>query len=348
MRTIRTLEELKERLDLTEEEKAFQQEGHLPLLVTDYYCNLIDPKDPNDPIRRQVVPSIHEYQARSWEDIDPLEEVSHSITERLIHRYPNRVAFLVTDYCATYCRHCFRRRFTGTMHGPASKEEIEQAASYLKEHREVKEILLTGGDMMTLSDGQIDEMLAIFRTFRPDLIIRLCTRVPVTNPQRITDHLMQVITSHKSAAFYLMVQFNHPRELTKEAREAVAKFVDHGIPAMNQSVLLRGVNDDPDILEELCNKLLASRIKPYYLFQGDLVEGTDYFRVPLEKGMAIEKELRKRLSGLAMPVYVSDLPHGGGKVPLEGNYIESHTPDGTWTFRTLEGEIRHYHDPKYE
>ena len=145
-----------------------------------------------------------------------------------------------------------------------------------------------------------------------------------------------------------MVQFNHPRELTPQSIAAVAKFVDHGIPAMNQSVLLRGVNDDADTLEELCNKLLAARIKPYYLFQGDLVEGTDYFRVPLEKGMQIEQELRRRLSGLAMPVYTSDLPHGGGKIPLCQDYLVSHGDDGSWTFRTPEGGLRHYHDPNVQ
>lgn len=346
MESICSLESLQKRLALTPDEAAFVQEGHLPLKISDYYFRLIDPLDPNDPIRRQVVPTIHEYQHRSWEDIDPLQEVSHSVTNRLIHRYKSRVAFLVTDYCATYCRHCFRRRFTGTMHGPASRKEIQQAAAYCKAHPEVTEILLTGGDMMTLGDQEIDEMLSIFRTARPDLIIRLCTRIPVTEPQRISDELVAMICRHDTAAFYLMVQFNHPRELTKEAIEATSKFIDHGIPAMNQSVLLRGVNDDVSTLEELCNKLLAARIKPYYLFQGDLVEGTDYFRVPLKRGMEIEAELRKRLSGLAMPAYTADLPHGGGKIPLCQNYLVDHTADGTWTFRTPDGELRHYHDPR--
>ena len=348
MESICTLESLKKRLALTPDEASFQEKGHLPVKISDYYFHLIDPDDPDDPIRRQVVPTIHEYQARTWEDIDPLEEVAHSITDRLIHRYKSRVAFLVTDYCATYCRHCFRRRFTGTMHGPATREDIQTAADYCARHPEVTEILLTGGDMLTLSDEKIDEMLAMFRAARPDLVIRICTRIPVTFPERITDHLVQVITSHRSAAFYLMVQFNHPRELTPQSIAAVAKFVDHGIPAMNQSVLLRGVNDDADTLEELCNKLLAARIKPYYLFQGDLVEGTDYFRVPLEKGMQIEQELRRRLSGLAMPVYTSDLPHGGGKIPLCQDYLVSHGDDGSWTFRTPEGGLRHYHDPNVQ
>lgn len=346
MSTIDSLASLEKRLKLTGDEASFVEQGHLPVRISDSYFALIDPKDPRDPIRRQVVPTIHEYQSRTWEDIDPLEEVAHSVSDRLIHRYKSTAAFLTTDYCFTYCRHCFRRRFTGTFQGPATRSDIEEAAGYLKKHNEVKEVLLTGGDLLTLSDEKLDEMVTILRTARQDLVLRICTRAPVTYPERVTDALVETFARHKSAPFYLMVQFNHPRELTPASINAVAKFVDHGIPAMNQSVLLRGVNDNVDVLEELCNKLVAHRIKPYYLFQGDLVEGTDYFRVPLEKGLEIEAELRKRLSGLAMPAYTSDLPHGGGKIPLCQHYLIGHEADGTWTFRTPGGEIRHYHDPK--
>lgn len=345
MEPISSLSGLRKHLALTPEEDAFEEKGHLPILISPYYFSLIDPSDPHDPIRRQVVPTTWEYRPKTWEDSDPLEEAGHSVTPRLIHRYKSRVAFLVTDMCATYCRHCFRRRFTGSLAGPATDSEMQEAAAYCGKHPEVTEILLTGGDMFTLSDERIDRMISIFRTARPDLIIRLCTRIPVTCPSRITDSLADRIAAHDSAAFYLMLQYNHPRELTAESVASVARFVDRGIPAMNQTVLLRGVNDDPDTLEELCNKLLAARIKPYYLFQGDLVEGTDQFRVPLERGMAIEEELRRRLSGLAMPAYTADLPNGGGKVPLCQNYITGHSPDGTWTFRTPEGGERHYHDP---
>jgi len=346
MDTINSLEEIARHLTLTKEEAAFDEKAkHLPVKISPYYFSLIDPKDPNDPIRRQVVPTIAEESCKHWENPDPLAEVDHSVTERLIHRYKSRVAFLVTDLCLTYCRHCFRRRFTGTFQGKASKAQMEEAAAYCGNHPEVTEILFTGGDMMTLSDGEIDEMIAVFRAKRPDLVIRLCTRTPVTCPERITDNLLKVITSHHSAPFYLLTQFNHPRELTKEASEAVGKFVDHGIPAMNQTVLLRGVNDNADTLEELCNNLVFHRIKPYYLFQGDLVSGTDQFRVPLRKGMEIEQELRRRLSGLAMPVYAADLPYGGGKVPLCQNYIVSHDDSGCWKFRTCDGETREYHDP---
>lgn len=345
METITSMRQLASLLPLTDEEKAFDEtKPHLPLKISGYYFSLIDKNDPNDPIRRQAVPSKGEQEQRKWEDIDPLEEQGHSVTNRLIHRYKSRVAFLTTDLCPSYCRHCFRRRFTGTFQGPASRKEIEEAAIYCGNHKEVTEILFTGGDMMTLDDDAIDTMVTLFREQRPDLIIRLCTRICATDPKRITSALVQRITRHDSAPFFLMTQFNHPRELTEEAKRATSLFIDHGIPAMNQTVLLHGVNDDADTLEELCNKLLSFRIKPYYLFQGDLVEGTDRFRVPLEKGMAIEQELRRRLSGLAMPAYTADLPHGGGKIPLCQDYLVSHK-DGEWTFRTPEGERRHYHDP---
>ncbi len=232
--------------------------------------------------------------------------------------------------------------------GPASEEDIRKAASYLRENPQVKEMLVTGGDPLTLSDSQLDHMIGIFREASPRLIIRICTRYPVSQPSRITKALVDMLKSHDTAPFYLMTQFNHPRELTKESIKAVSLFIDAGIPAMNQSVLLRGVNDDVDTLEELCNELLFNRIKPYYLFQGDMVSGTSYFRVPLRRGMEIERELRVRLSGLGMPNYVADLPDGGGKVPLCGSYILQ-SPDkekGSWKFRTPEGGTRILTDPQ--
>ncbi len=341
--TITTITQLEEYLQLTDEERAFDSlEGVLPLAIPSYFFSLIDRDDPRDPLRIQVIPTVHEGEYLEDEHSDPLAEVAHSVTGRLIHRYPSRVAFLVTDICAMYCRHCFRRRFTGTFQGPATRSEIQEAASYVKQHREVKEILLTGGDMMTLSDSKIEELLSLFREAREDLVIRLCTRIPAAYPARVTPKLVAIIKSFDTAPFYLMTQFNHPRELTKEAVSAVSLFVDAGIPAMNQSVLLKGVNDDASTLEELCNKLIFSRIKPYYLFQGDLVEGTSHFRVPLEKGLALEKELRRRLSGLAMPLYTVDLPQGGGKIPLTEGYLQESSGCAVWNFITVEGKKRSY------
>lgn len=342
-KTYTTLAQLEKHLLLSDDEKAFANlEGMLPIAIPSYFLSLMDKDDPSDPLRIQVVPTIHEGDHLKDEHMDPLSEVDHSVTGRLIHRYPSRVAFLVTDICAMYCRHCFRRRFTGTFQGPATRPEIQQAASYLEHHREVKEILLTGGDMMTLSDSEIEELITIFREARQDIVIRLCTRMPAAKPSRITADLVAIFKKFTTAPFFLMTQFNHPRELTQEAVAAVGMFVDAGIPAMNQSVLLKGVNDDADTLEELCNKLIFSRIKPYYLFQGDLVEGTSHFRVPLEKGLALEKELRRRLSGLAMPLYAVDLPQGGGKVPLTEGYLQESSGCEVWNFTTVEGKKRSY------
>ena len=347
--SVTSLEQLEKRLRLTEDELSWK-EGPLsvPLCITEHYLSLINPDDPADPLRRQVVPTCHENTSEETESPDPLEEVSHSHGQRLIHRYKSRVAFLATDLCPMYCRHCFRRRFTGNMMGPASESDIQDAASYLNKNPRITEMLLTGGDPLTLSDSELDHMIGLFRKASPHLIIRICTRYPVSQPERITEDLVAMFKRHSSAPFYLMTQFNHPRELTSESIRAVSMFVDAGIPAMNQSVLLRGVNDDADTLEELCNNLLFNRIKPYYLFQGDMVSGTAYFRVPLRKGMEIEEELRRRLSGLAMPVYTADLPDGGGKVPLCGSYIIN-APDkekGSWLFRTPDGETRVITDPQ--
>lgn len=349
MPSITTIEQLQKVLDLTPEERAWKETPiSVPLSITEHFLSLIDPSDPNDPIRRQVVPTAKENIITEVESDDPLAEVPHSHGERLIHRYPSRVNFLSTDICPMYCRHCFRRRFTGNLMGPATEEDIRSAADYLKVHPEVKEMLVSGGDPLTLSDCMLDHMIGAFREASPRLIIRICTRFPASMPERITDNLIAIFKKHNSAPFYLMTQFNHPRELTKKSIEAVSRFVDAGIPAMNQSVLLRGVNDDVDTLETLCNELLFHRIKPYYLFQGDMVSGTSDFRVPLERGMEIERELRLRLSGLAMPNYTADLPDGGGKVPLCGSYIISEDKEkGSYTFRTPEGKIRVLTDPDH-
>ena len=345
---ITTLEQLSKYLELTEGEKSWKPASvGVPLCITEHYLSLIDPKDPSDPLRRQVVPTCRENENLQSESKDPLAEIEHSHGERLVHRYRNRVAFLATDICPMYCRHCFRRRFTGNMTGPATEDDIVSAAAYIKANPQIREMLLTGGDPLTLSDSQLDHMVSTFRKASPHLIIRICTRYPVSQPERITKDLVDMFKSHSGAPFYLMTQFNHPRELTPGSIKAVAMFVDAGIPAMNQTVLLRGVNDSADVMEELCNSMLFNRIKPYYLFQGDMVSGTACFRVPLERGMEIERELRRRLSGLAMPNYTADLPDGGGKIPLCGSYLESRDKEkGSWTFRTPDNQTRTITDPQ--
>lgn len=344
---ITSMEELGQRIKLTADELQFDvsRPDALPVKIPSHLLEIVDPDDPDDPIRRQIIPTVHEHEQMYAETIDPLAEVDHSVTERLIRRYKSRVAFLTTDICPLHCRHCFRRRFTGTFQGPATEHQIEEAARYVGEHPEVKEILFTGGDVFTLSDQALGRMIEAFRSKRPDLVIRLCTRMPASYPMRFTSALITMLKAFSTAPFYLMTQFNHPRELTDAARRAIALFVDSGIPAMNQTVLLHGVNDNADTLEELCNLLVFNRVKPYYLFQGDLVSGTSHFRVPIAKGREIEAELRKRLSGLAMPLYAVDLPYGGGKVPLLQEYLLEMSGCGSWTFRTIDGQQRTYVDP---
>ncbi len=337
---ITTKESLEEKLTLRPDEAGwFDSPSSLPLLISDYYFSLIN-DTPDDPIRREVVPSSLENVTDA--SIDPLKEVSHSVTSRLIHRYHNRAALLTTDRCFTYCRHCFRRRFTGLDTGPISEKEIDEAACYLKNHPEIKELLLTGGDLFTLSDERLEYLFRTLKDAREDIILRLCTRAPVTYPDRFDDDVMALIRKYSyGAPFMLLTHYNHPRELTEKSLEAVKKFLSIGIPAFNQTVLLHGVNDDADTLEELCNRLLYNRIKPYYLFQGDLVTGTAHLRADIKEGLALEQELRRRLSGLAMPQYTLDLPDGGGKIVLTSDHFVGED-DEYCIFTTPEGEKRKY------
>lgn len=337
---ILTKEDLISKLNLKADEEAwFNSHSSLPLKISDYYFSLIENKE-DDPIRRQVVPSCLECVNDA--SIDPLKEVKNSVTTRLIHRYTNRAALLTTDRCFTYCRHCFRRRFTGLDSGPISEKEIDEAAKYLSKHSEIKELLLTGGDLFTLPLSRLDYLFKKLKEVRPDIILRLCTRAVVTFPERFTDEVMETINKYNyGAPFMLLTHFNHPRELTNESIEAVNKFLSLSIPAFNQTVLLKGVNDDVSTLEELCNKLLYNRIKPYYLFQGDLVQGTSHLRVDIKDGILLDKELRKRLSGLAMPQYTLDLPEGGGKIVLTENHFVAED-EKYYYFTTPEGESRKY------
>lgn len=337
--SINNLKELSDYIDLTAEEMNWREdeENTLPILISDNIIPLLTLEE----IRRQFVPSDKE-RADKLGDLDPQREEDYERTSRLIHRYKNRAALLVTDRCFAYCRHCFRRRFTGSMTGPIKNEEIDSIAEYLKEHKEIREVLLTGGDMFTLSDNALDNLLSKLKTAREDIIYRLCTRCLLSNPDRFTDNLFAILKKHNHGApFYLMTQFNHPAEITEKAIAKLDGFLKLGIPLMNQCVLLRGVNDDLETQVELCNKLLYNRIKPYYLFQGDLVKGTAHLRVPLSEGLELEKKMRIELSGLGMPQYTIDLPDGGGKVILTENYIKG--LDGNiWTIQTPEGEVRHY------
>ncbi len=339
---VQSFEDLKKKYKLSKNEEAFKGNQYtLPVSITKHFLSLINLKDEKDPLRIQVFPNVLEENEENLENIDPLEEVNNTKSSRLIHRYESRVALLTTDICPMYCRHCFRRRFTGKLVGPISNEEIQDAADYIKKHPKITEILLTGGDLLTLSDKKLDYLIKTLRNKNPNLIMRICTRMVITAPSRVTDNLISIFKKYDSAPFYLLTQVNHPRELDKKAIDAIKKFVDAGIPALNQTVMLKGVNDDFDTMEELCNKLLFNRVKPYYVFQGDLVSGTAHLRVNVNKTIEIEREMRKRLSGLAMPSFMIDLPKGGGKVPLSACYLKDFS-NNTYTFETVDGEERKY------
>lgn len=247
--------------------------------------------------------------------------------------------FRVTDECALYCRHCFRRFYSGSSRGGYTPEQARNAAHYLSRHPEVRECILSGGDPLTLSTDRLERLLSTLRSARPDLLLRLATRFPAVAPQAVTDELVQLLRGF--TPLFVVTQFNHPRELTEQSSRALTALADGGIPVLNQSVLLRGMNDTAEVLAELFRGLTLQRVKPYYLFQADLAPGTAHFRVPLQKGFKVVAELRRHISGIAMPVYAVDLPGGGGKIPLTESYLIETLP-GEYRFRSPDGGVYSY------
>ena len=316
---IKTKKDLEKRLVLKVDERKWSEDmPHLPILISDHIFSLIDPDDPDDPIRRQFVPSCLEEEDNVG-DMDPLEEVRNEKAKRFIHTYENRAVLLMTDRCFSYCRHCFRRRFTGTEIGEVRDEELEEIGAYIKEHNEIKEILLSGGDMFTISNKRIDQILSFLKARRDDIILRLCTRALVSEPKRFDDELFSVLRKNqKGAPYFLMTQFNHPRELTKEAVKAIRMLHDAGAVIRNQTVLLKGVNDSPEVLSCLMNSLVSNGVMPYYVFQCRPVEGVkNQFQVPLERGSFIVDNAKKMMSGPAKAFrYV--MSHPSGKIEILG------------------------------
>ena len=349
--TIRTRQDLPVSFSLSSEERAyFARSGaasdDLDFAVTPYYFSLIG-TNPNDPLRRQCIPRSEELQIEAYEVEDPLSENRFSPLPRMVHRYPDRVLVLVTDECALYCRHCFRRYFASKRAGVISDSQVQQIAEYVSEHPQVHEIILSGGDPLTLTDERLCRILKLLReTVRHaspqrSVVIRLASRVPVVLPQRVTPGLADLLAGF--SPLFVITQFNHPREITAASRGAVLELVKHGLPVLNQAVLLKGVNDSAEVLAELFRRLLDIRVKPYYLFQGDLAAGTAHFRVPLSRGVQLMRELRQRISGLAMPVYAVDLPGGGGKIPLTENYLQEEE-NGWYRFTGPDGRTYYYPD----
>jgi lysine 2,3-aminomutase len=306
--------------DLTDsEKKGFEAQGRLfQVRCTPYYAALAHRTNAADPIRRMILPHEKELLAEGQQLFDPLGERQHSPIERIVHRYPDRALFLVTDFCSVYCRFCLRKHFTGQDQSFIGSKAYAEALDYLAKNSGIREVILSGGDPLTLSDDRIEQLLSDLRKIEHLEIIRIGSRMPVVCPMRVTEALAQSL--RKFAPVYFMTHFNHPKELSSEAAKALGILVDHGIPVFNQMVLLRGINNHPATIQALCRRLIYLRVKPYYMFQCDPSEGTEHFRISVEESMAIQRELWGRLSGLAMPNLSLDIPGGGGKTGLVPNF----------------------------
>ena len=306
-----------------EEQQGFAQSQNIfRAQTTPYYASLASANNAFDPIRRILMPSSEEFDGPGpvQQMLDPLGErkASNNPTARVVHRYSDRVLFLVTDLCSVYCRYCTRKHFTATDQAFLNSKEYADALDYIRAHKGVREVIFSGGDPLTLSDGIVERILSDVRRIEHIEIIRVHSRMPVVAPMRITDALVQILQKNKPV--YLITHFNHPKEITAESAMAVEKLVDHGIPTLNQMVLLNGVNNHPAIIQALSRRLLYLRVKPYYMFQCDPSQGTDHLRTSIEDSLEIQRELWGHLSGLAMPTYIVDIPDGGGKAALTPNF----------------------------
>lgn len=312
----------------------------IPFAASTYYRSLALSEDPDlDPISAQFVPRLQEAVRLPYEDPDPISDRVFMKAPRLVHRYHDRALILVNDRCAVYCRHCFRRHFTGNSHGRITPAETEAIRQVLAGLPQVQEILLSGGDPLMSPDAELEALLSVLDSVNPDYTYRIATRMPVVQPQRITDALVNMLASHGS--MWMVIHTNYPREISGQFVEAIARVRRAGIPVLNQAVLLRGVNDNVETLAELSRGLLRAGVKPYYLFQGDLAAGTSHFRTPIRRGLELMDALRSRVSGMGIPTYAVDLPGGGGKVPLTWDSIRD-VRDGFYVIRGGDGKDYFY------
>ena len=327
--------------DLSDEEiqGAELANTKLSLGITPYFSNLIHREDPICPIRRQVVPRVEETVSSTWDMSDPCGEDEHSPVPGLVHRYPDRVLFLVTDRCAAYCRYCTRSRLVSNASGYGFQPDYQEQLDYIRKHPEVRDVLFSGGDPLLLSDSKLEGLLKALRDIPHVEFIRIGSRIPIFLPQRITSDLCEMLKQFHP--LFMSVHANHPRELTTEVKEALGRLADVGIPLGNQSVLLRGVNDSVSVMKALIHKLLMCRVRPYYLYQCDLISGSAHLRTSVRRGLEIMRGLRGHTTGYAVPQYVIDAPGGGGKVPINPEYILSHNNERV-VIRNFEGRVFEY------
>lgn len=341
---IETVEDLKKFLSLTPEEALGIKKclNTLKMAVTPYYLSLINTKNLNDPIRKQAIPTDYELNLSNCDCDDPLHEETDSPVPGLTHRYPDRVLLLVTDKCSMYCRHCTRRRFAGQNDKSLPMAQIEKAIEYIEKTPVIRDVLISGGDPLLLSDEKLEQIIKRLRAINHVEIIRIGSRVPVVMPQRITPQLVDMLKKYHP--IWLNTHFNHPNEITEESRKACELLANAGIPLGNQTVLLRGINDCMYVMKKLMHELVKIRVRPYYIYQCDLSNGIKHFRTRVSKGIEIIEGLRGHTSGFAVPTFVIDAPGGGGKIPIMPNYVISNA-ENKIILRNFEGVITTYTEP---
>ena len=343
---IRSLEELSRifRLSADEYDAVGRHKGSLPVGITPYYASLMDLKNPSEPLRRTHITTGGEYIKTAGEDDDPLSEDHDTAAPGLIHRYPDRVLFLTTGTCSTYCRYCTRARVVGNPGGEYnfSTRQWEQALAYLEHHTEVRDVLLSGGDPLTLGDDKLDWLLGRLRAIKHIEFLRIGTKIPMVLPQRITKNLVNILKKHHP--LWMSIHTTHPSELTAEVTESTARLADAGIPLGSQTVLMKGINDDIEVMKPLMQGLLKRRVRPYYLYQCDPISGSAHFRTTVEKGLEIIEGLRGHTTGYATPIFAVDAPGGGGKIQLAPDFIVGRDGDDL-LLRNFEGGVYRYPDP---
>jgi lysine 2,3-aminomutase len=341
--SVRTIGQLDRFLNLSDNEIRPEKTIHntLPIRITPYFLSLLDKDNPEQALRKSVVPVFDEFLVSPGEESDPLSEENHSPVPNVVHRYPDRVLFLVTGFCSAYCRYCTRSHMVAKDKCHIGVEAWESGLQYIQQHPEIRDVLVSGGDPLTMSDQQIEYLLARLRAIEHVEIIRIGTKVPVVLPQRITRSLVNIL--RKYHPLYLSIHFTHPDEITPEVKEACEKLANAGIPLGSQTVLLRGINDDVTVMKKLMQGLLKIRVRPYYLYQCDPILGSTHFRTPISKGLEIIRGLRGHTTGYAVPQYVVDAPGGGGKIPLLPDYYQGREDDYV-LLKNFEGNIYKYPD----
>lgn len=341
---IKTLEQLEQVIHVTDDErKAFEQSNSMfHMGITPYYASLMDPDDPNCPVRLQSVPQLGELNILPDDLEDPLAEERDMPVPGVTHRYPDRVLFYTTHNCPVYCRHCTRKRKVSDPSSSAANKQLEEGLKYISEHKEIRDVVISGGDPLSNSDDRLEYILSRLRAMDHIEVFRLGTRNLVTLPQRVTEKFASMLTKYHPV--FVHTHYNHPKECTQEAFDTCTRLADAGCVIHNQMVLLKGVNDDPKIVKELNHKLLMMRVRPYYIFQCDLSQGISHFRTPVEKGIEIIENLRGWTSGMAVPQFVIDAPGGGGKIPLLPKYVVKHEGK-KWVLRNYANKEFEYIEP---